>query len=178
MKSVIILIFLFFGCTISPIEAQTYKLNKQTYDHKLYIPQPDDPNNPTLMGVTSLFVPGLGQILTGETGRGLAFMCGTLVAYGMGVWALKSPQNETNIDDVLSLIFIRAMGGGLIIAGFFSHFWSIFDAVTVAKVNNMYFQDMNGKLSGTKIELKPFIDTQNYLGRINTSAGLSLKVTF
>lgn len=178
MKSVIILIFLFFGCTISPIEAQTYKLNKHTYDFKLYKSQPDDPHNPTIMGATSLLLPGLGQILTGETRRGLAFMGGTFAAYGMGVILLKSSHTTNNIDDVLSVIFMRSMGGGMIVVGILAHFWSIFDAVTVAKVNNMYFQDMNGKLSGTKIELKPFIDTQNYLGRINTSAGLSLKVTF
>jgi hypothetical protein len=56
--------------------------------------------------------------------------------------------------------------------------WAIVDAVRVAKVNNMYIQDLRGNLSSVKVELNPFIDTHNYLGQANTSAGLSLKVTF
>ena len=69
-------------------------------------------------------------------------------------------------------------GLGIMIGAVGLNIWAIVDAVKVAKVNNMYFQDMRGNLSLVKVELNPFVDTNNYLGQINASAGLSLKVTF
>lgn len=179
MKFIVITAILLFGCLLCRVEAQNYKLNKQTYDFKMYTPQPDDPHNPTIMGITSLLVPGLGRILTGETRRGLAFMGGTFAAYGFGILGLKSSNSTTNdVDEILNQMFMSGVGGGLIIFGILTHFWSIFDAVTVAKVNNMYFQDKHSNLSSFKLELNPFVGTNNYLGQTNVSAGLSLKVTF
>lgn len=124
------------------------------YDFKQYKSQPDDPHNPTIMGFSSLLVPGLGQILTGETRRGLAFMGGTFVSYGMGFLVLKSFNTPTNnLEDIFNEIFMKAMGAGIIVSGFLLHFLSVFDAVTVAKVNNMYFQGKRGNLSSVKMEL-------------------------
>lgn len=56
--------------------------------------------------------------------------------------------------------------------------WAIVDAVKVAKVNNMYIQERRKKMSSIKLEMNPFIDSKNYLGENNTSAGLTFKVTF
>jgi len=73
MKSLIVAALILFGCFSFNAHAQTYKINKQKYDYKMYMPQPGDPNNPAVMGLASFFIPGLGQMLSGETGRGLAF---------------------------------------------------------------------------------------------------------
>lgn len=56
--------------------------------------------------------------------------------------------------------------------------WAIIDATRVAKVNNMYIQDLRKNTSQVKINLTPFIDSNNYLGEHHSSAGLSLNVTF
>ena len=178
MKKVIIAVFILLGYFCFDSQAQSYELNRYKYFHKMYIPQPEDPYNPSVMGVASI-VSGLGQILSGETGRGLAFMGGTYGAYATGFLLLGDLTSETNsIEDIFPNILLRATGVGFIGIGIALNIWSIIDAVRVAKVNNMYFQDIRGELSSVKVELNPFIDTNNYLGKTNTSAGLSLRVTF
>ena len=178
MKQVILFFLIFCGLSLSTVQAQNYKLNKQVYDYKMYTPQPGDPHNPTVMGVASFFIPGLGQMLSGETGRGLGFLGGTVasgVLAGVGMAQFYDANVNTNSSTVSS------EGAGLMIAGALAaaaiNIWSIVDAVRVAKVNNMYMQDMREN-TGMKIELTPFVDSNNYLGEINASAGLSLKVTF
>lgn len=56
--------------------------------------------------------------------------------------------------------------------------WAIVDAVRVAKVNNMYMQDLREKREGISLQLNPYVGSNNYLGQRNTSVGLSLKATF
>lgn len=59
-----------------------------------------------------------------------------------------------------------------------TYIWSIFDAVKVPKINNMYFQDRNGNLSKVTLEINPLLDTNTHLGQIKTAAGVSLRITF
>ena len=61
-----------------PIEAQ-YKKNKTRYDHKAYVYKSGDRYIPVLAGFCSLPVPGLGQAISGEPIRGLAFLGGSVV---------------------------------------------------------------------------------------------------
>lgn len=180
MKQILLVLLFVFGCASFNAQAQSYKINKLNYDYRMYIPQPGDPNNPTVMGVASFFVPGLGQMLSGEVGRGVGFLggsllCGAVASVGAYQY-VEANENKSSVDefsnDGLGLMLAGLVGGLTV------NIWSIVDAVRVAKVNNMYIQDMRGNLSTVKIELNPFIDTNNYLGQTNTSAGLSLKVTF
>ena len=174
MKIIIVSIFIFFGCVFSNLQAQSYKINKQNYDYRMYVPQPGDPNKPIIMGLASYFMPELGQMISGEVGRGLAFLGGTYAAFGIGYGLTATSRNEYgNRNDAQIWT-----GLGIMIGAVGLYIWSIVDAVKVAKVNNMYFQDLRGNLSLVKVELNPFIDTNNYLGQTNASAGLSLKVTF
>ena len=85
MKSLIVAALILFGCFSFNAHAQTYKINKQKYDYKMYMPQPGDPNNPAVMGLASFFIPGLGQMLSGETGRGLAYLGGSIALSGITV---------------------------------------------------------------------------------------------
>lgn len=174
MKSFIITVSIVFGCFSFNLQAQTYKINKQTYDYKTYIPQAGDPNNTIVMGVASYFVPGLGQMLSGEVGRGFAFLGGTYGAFGVGFGLAAVSRDENgNRNDALMWT-----GAGFMLGAVALNIWSIVDAMKVAKVNNMYFQDKRGELSSIKVELNPFAGTNNYLGQTNTSVGLSLRVTF
>lgn len=174
MRAIVFLAFILIGCVFSNAQAQTYKINKQNYDYKMYVPQPSDPNNPTVMGVASFFVPGLGQMISGEVGRGLAFLGGTYAAFGIGYGLTATSRIEYgNRNDTQMWT-----GLGIMIGAVGLNIWSIVDAVKVAKVNNMYFQDLRSNLSLVKVELNPFLDTNDYLGQINASAGLSLKATF
>ena len=55
--------------------------------------------------------------------------------------------------------------------------WSIVDAVNVAKVNNMYIQNLR-KTSSVNIEMAPYISQISVNNKIDTPVGLSLRVTF
>ena len=52
---------------------------KGSFNPKEYVRQATDPYNVGWYGVSSFFLPGIGQLLSGETWRGLAFMGGEAV---------------------------------------------------------------------------------------------------
>jgi hypothetical protein len=90
-------------------------------------------------------VPGLGQLIDGETGLGLAFLggytaCGIICLVGLtGIWSENyyPPSVETRRTILLG-------GGGGMLA---IQIWSIVDAVKVAKVNSMYVRNLRRKIS-------------------------------
>ena len=185
MKQKIIFFLLLLGFSISGINAQNYKLNKQTYDYRMYMPQIGDPYNPTTMGLASFFVPGLGQILCNETGRGLAFLGSSALLSGVTlIGALMSYDEVTTYNEFGSFTELETNPTGVAImltglaATLAVDIWAIVDATRVAKVNNMYIQDLRKNTSQVKINLMPFVDSNNYLGEHHSSAGLSLNVTF
>lgn len=184
MKKLIFVLLAILCCFSFGAQAQSYKINKQKYDYKMYTPQPGDPNKPWAMGLSSAFIPGLGQMISGETGRGVAFL-GSSIALtsvtwvGMGIALKDLDETTSNGDEVgeMDMTGLMIMLAGL--AGTIAvDVWAIVDAVKVAKVNNMYYQDQHGNLSRIEIDLNPFVDTKNYLGQANVSGGLSLRVTF
>ena len=67
-------ILLFLSVTIInfSVNAQ-YKINKHKYDYHSYSYQNSDKYQPPVSGITSFLVPGLGQTISGETIRGIAF---------------------------------------------------------------------------------------------------------
>jgi hypothetical protein len=97
----------------------------------------------------------------------------------MGI-ALKDLDETTSNGDEIGemdmtglMIMLAGLAGTIAV-----DVWAIVDAVKVAKVNNMYYQDQHGNLSRIEIDLNPFVDTKNYLGQASVSGGLSLKITF
>ena len=71
MKNLLIFSLLFL-LVCSPIFGQ-YQIKKLNYNAHDYMHQPGVRYDPTLAGVASFLVPGLGQVVAGETGRGLLF---------------------------------------------------------------------------------------------------------
>lgn len=150
------------------VQAQTYKQNKLVYNHREYIKQPTDPNNPTIAGISSFFIPGLGQVISSEFGRGLGFFGGSLGC------AVVSVVGYAQGDDASKdWLLLTGMLGSMIVS-----VWSSIDAVKVAKVNNMYLQDKHK--SEIKLELSPYIDYANYgfSGQGSPVGGLSLSMKF
>ena len=57
--------------------------------------------------------------------------------------------------------------------------WAICDAVRVAKIKNMYYQDMNGRYSSVSARFEPFLSCVPSGNQQNTAAlGMSFKVSF
>lgn len=137
-------IVVFFAASIST-QAQ-YSVNKTQYDFRQYVPEIGDPYSPGVAGIASLFVPGLGQMISNEGGRGAGFLGGYLgcwVLYGVGVGSMA--------NDVAADGYYDGSGAGLVLLGIGGaiavNIWSIVDATRVAKVNNMAWRNRNNSSS-------------------------------
>lgn len=189
------LIILLALCSVSAqnVFGQSYSINKQTYDHRLYIPEYGDVYDPMLMGAYSAIMPGAGQIIMGETGRGISFMVPGILAYATTIYGGYRWQKESSRDfwrragtespDKFStLTDDKNIGPALTIAGVLGivaiNTWAFIDAMKVAKVTNMYLRDVRDGYATVSLRIDPFVETNTYLGKLNTSMGVSLKVTF
>lgn len=152
-----------------------YKTNKTKYDYRTYSHQIGDPYAPSVAGLTSFFIPGLGQILSGETKRGLAFLGGYLVC---GIIAFSSAFSEFGAHPIGQET--TSSGSGIMTIGMIGaisiDIWSIFDAIRVAKVNNLAFRD-NYK-SSSNIQITPYLKTVMYNSNGQIISGVSVKYSF
>jgi len=163
---------------------QKYKINKLYYNSSMYVPRPGDPYNPSVAGIASFFVPGLGQMLSGEIGRGFGFLGGYAASYLVCLSGLAIAQGEYyyDYDSYPSPNYNNnsEIGVGLFIVGGVSmiatYIWSIVDAVKVAKVNNMYMQDL--RKNQVNIQLKPYMETKKYPGITDRPIGMTLQINF
>lgn len=153
------------------------------YNPYAYRARIDDPYSPAGAGVASFFIPGLGQCIDGEWGRGAG-----IFAANVGFCLLESTE--------LSLLFYSAANGSsyyrkygeqsyrsntlmygslcaalLTYAGHLAfNIWNIVDAVNIAKVKNMYYQD---RRDAPTLALSPAFG----IGAM-PNAGLSLTLSF
>ena len=108
-----------------------YKEMAKIYDYRLYQKSLYDRYSPAGSGVASFFIPGLGQMICGEWGRGFAWLGGHVGCYMLtGISAIAE-------SDTLVLMSIA----GLLAIDI----CSIVDGVRVAKVKHMYMEDLRKK---------------------------------
>ena len=163
---------------ILKVASAQYKINKTKYDYRSYTYQGGDPYNPSLAGLTSFFIPGLGQMISGEAGRGAAFMGGfvgsiLMVVSGVNLSETFTESSPGNLGDAFLVIFLTGIGTiGIITVDI----WSVVNGVRVAKVNNLAFRDKKKLLYDFKI--KPFIYATHYIQTGSMPVGLSLIVQF
>ena len=159
-------------------EGMRYKDYKNLYDRRDYNRQFGDPYNPTLAGVASFLIPGLGQGLCDEWGRGLLIFGGNVICmYG---WAMTivlavgtSPhQTYPTVNYSASAL---ALGSALLLA---YDVWNITDAVHVAKIKNMYYQDIRGQQASLNMSLTPCFTYINTPDANTPVVGLSLNLGF
>ena len=149
-----------------------YRVNKTKYNYHTYSFKKGDPYNPYSAGFASLIIPGLGQMISGEIGRGLVFLTGftgCLVATVAGIVNLGTSYKEESVVGAQIAVF------GLIGAACID-LWSIGDAVKVAKVNNLVLR--NRHRSSYNFNIKLFLNTPDYGIKHNIPIGLGFKVTF
>lgn len=85
-------------------------------------------------------------MVAGETERGLAFMGGFLLSYGLIIdVASDITYDEYNNAEITSQNRTKAILGFIGLLG--TWIWSTGDAVRVAKVNNMAFREQQKKIS-------------------------------
>jgi hypothetical protein len=146
-----------------------YRINKTKYDLKAYHYQYGDPFNPGVMGFASLVIPGLGQILEGETVRGFGFVGGWI---GLNIikYKIRMRPSIGSSNYEKSLNTVRYVLAGL-------HIWSLFDAIHVARVNNMVFRDQNK--TTFDLQLLPYVGSIAYFTLNNEiPVGLTFLINF
>jgi hypothetical protein len=173
MKRTIMLSVLMLAIFATTMNAQRYSDLKLKYDYHQYTPQIGDPYNPTVSGLCSFLIPGLGQVVSGETGRGIAFFggyvgCGILYSVGAAQLANSLYSGSTSGSGTMLLGF-----AGMIAVDI----WSIVDANHVAKVKNMYLRDTK-KTSGLNLEVAPYVAQYNINNQIVTPVGMTMRVKF
>ena len=175
MKKVVFLSLIFLISAAS-IKAQSYSMIKYKYDYHQYIPDYNVPYNPAISGLCSFFVPGLGQMFSGEVGRGLGFLgayAGCAIIYGVGAVQITNSMYDYNGTSTKGIgTMLLGVGGMLGVS-----IWSIVDAVHVAKVKNMYIRDLR-KTSSLSFEVSPYVETLTINNQITTPVGLSMRVNF
>lgn len=155
-----------------------YRDIRDYYNPSAYIPEPGDPYSRVAAGVASFFIPGLGQCIDEEWGRGLGIFLGYNAWSAVNLLGLSAfgfaadSMNYGWITPGGTLLLLSAaaqLGFGI---------WNICDAVRIAKVKNMYFQD-SAAYSSVSVKLEPNLAlVPSGAGTFQPAAGLSLKLNF
>ncbi len=159
------------------VEGMKYKELKKIYNYKDWNSDADR-YEPGLMSACSFIIPGLGQMICGEVGRGFGWFggavgCWALVGLGAGLEAYGSLENVNNrgISLTGTILTIAAyVGVGAI------EVCSIIDASRVAKVKNMYDQDL--KKRNYSLNLYPSVNYVKMAGGVQPATGLTLAMRF
>ena len=195
-RFVILLAALVLSATVlsaQVVPGMKYKELKHMYNPKEYVKSAGDPYSPFWVGAGSFFVPGLGQVFCGETGRGIAIFAGDVALGTVGsVFAkkmvdcferdsdgnlVKDADGELvcNDRDKAVKMFCGMMGTAVVTLAY--DIWNICDARKVAKVKNMYNQDLQGRRS-MEVGLYPTVDFAVLPDGVKPVAGMVLAVQF
>lgn len=164
-------------------EGMKYREYKNLYDTHFYSREMGGTYSPGWSGVASFFIPGLGQAICGEWGRGLAMFGGHLGLTFIYVAAVNAGNINYYVDGPSG---VRAGNEGAytlaltaMLADAALDVWSICDAVHIAKVKNMYYHDLRGQRAAVDIKLEPyFAYTPTRAGMYQPATGLSLRLSF
>ena len=151
-----------------------YREYKDFYNTRNYIRQPGDLYNPFWIGFGDFIIPGLGNAIAGEWGRATGFFFSNL---GLQILGLTQVSIVTTSSG--SHLEYTNLYWGIMAARLGMNIWSICDAVHVAKVKNMYNQDLRAQRASLDFNVEPYFTYIPYTSNgLQPVAGLSLKVNF
>ena len=174
------------------VPGMKYRELKDIYNTKEYVKSDIDPYSRGWAGLASFVVPGLGQVICGEAGRGIAIFAGDL-ALGAAV-KLTADKYESYIQKDASGNYIKDVEGGyvmtddkeamkwggamicLAVGNVAYWIWNICDARMVAKVKNMYYQDL--QMRPVEFRAYPSVSSAITSQGIRPVAGLTLSMQF
>ena len=151
-----------------------YRDYKDFYNTRNYVRQPGDPYTPFWIGFGDFFIPGLGNAITGEWGRAAGFFLSNL---GLGL--LSYTQRTPVIQNGYTYYEYSGLYWAITAARIGLNVWSICDAVHVAKVKNMYNQDLRAQRASFDFDIEPFFTFSPFTSSgMQPVAGMSLKLSF
>lgn len=163
-----------------------YRELKNVYHYRDYISGFGDRYNPALMGFCSFLIPGLGQMISGEVGRGFGWLGGVFGAnlvtiIGSGLTASSVVPLYDSYEYSVYFNEGKAMVGNILIfagsmAALAIDICAIVDACRVAKVKNMYEQDL--RRMNYSLELHPSVNYVHTPAGVCPAAGLTIAMKF
>jgi hypothetical protein len=147
-----------------------YSELKHIYNYKDYVSTYAEYHSPSWSGFASFLVPGLGQMLCGSVGRGLCFLLGTAGCYSL-MYSGIDRSAATNGESGRTLTFLSSA------AVLTLEICAIVDAVRVAKVMNMYENDLRGRYS-LDLNLYPSVEYTLTSNGVKAAPGLTLALNF
>ena len=186
--TVLVTMMAFATASAQQAEKVRYSEIKGNYNPKEYVRQATDPYHVGWYEATSFFIPGIGQLLSGETWRGLAFMGGEAILLSIIRTSAENVVNvaitnesgfltgytDPNVGKRNMAVMLTALGLDLGLS-----IWSCIDARNVAKVKNMYYQDLiNGK-KPVELSFAPSVSfAPDPSGALQPCAGVSMQLKF
>ena len=175
------------------VPGMKYRDLKNMYNPRQYVRNAADPYSKGWSAVASAVVPGLGQMICKEAGRGIGILAGD-VALGVAghVCASKftdylaKDANGKYIKENGDFVYTdekAAMPWGYAALGILAvdlgyYIWNICDASRVAKVKNMYYQDLQGKQRPMGFNLYPSVSPVMTADGTAAVAGMTLSMKF
>ena len=161
------------------VAGMKYKELKSIYNYKDWTSASDDRYSPGWMSVASFFIPGLGQMICGEVGRGFGWFggavgCWALVGVGAGLEVYGAYNGDAPDKAMVTAGSLLALAAYLGLGAI--EVCSIIDATRVAKVKNMYEQDL--KKRNYSLNLYPSVDYVKMANGVQPTAGLTLAMRF
>ena len=139
-----------------------YKELKTIYNYKDFTPAISDRYYPGWTGVASAFIPGLGECINGEWGRGIGKFLGNVIL-------MTTVNNNAYYNGSFALAcYAAALGIDI---------WSIVDAVRIAKVKNMYEQDLK-KAYAFDVDFYPSVNYIQQANGVQPTAGFTVVMRF
>ena len=177
-----------FTATAQYAQKQSYKELKDVYNFRVYQGQECDPYNVSMAGLFGFFSPGVPQLVMNEPLRGAIFFGGSALCFYMAedaaqeltkLMAYDTEGQPYYTDNDKALKYTKMMIGFLA-ADLGIAIWSCIDAKRVAKVKNMYYQDLYGRQASVKVNVEPFLSytPSTVSGNVQPAAGLSMKFSF
>lgn len=156
---------------ISIVPYMKYKQLKHIYDYREYRRSYMDRFTPGWIGFASFMLPGLGECICDEWGRGLGKFVGAVACSTAGTIFSLASYTDTNweADIAFAIIFYAA--------ALSFDIWSIIDATRISKVRNMYESDMREKYA-FDLSLFPSVSCVRFGNNIQPTAGLTLALKF
>ena len=142
-----------------------YKEMAEVYDYRLYQKSPFDVYNPAGSGIASFFIPGLGQMICGEWGRGFAWLGGQVGCYMLAGISVGTDSDTLKLMSLAGMLAIRIA--------------TIVDGVRVAKVKNMYMEDLRKSgYYGFDVDFYPSVNYVHTASGVQPTAGMTLALRF
>lgn len=141
-----------------------YREMAKLYDYRDYQPSFYDVYSPAGSGVASFFVPGLGQMMCGEVGRGFAWFGGSIGCYILTSAAALYEEPALLIMGLAGMLAIDVC--------------AIVDGVRVAKVKNMYRTDVIASRYAVDVDMYPSVNYVKTATGLQPTAGMTLAFRF